>query len=159
VQARLPREPNQQFHHIYQAKRKEIEAFVEQGGAALLTLGTDHPSWGEFFSGFGSHRELQAWVEAGVPAAVALKAATINGARAMGVSDRLGTIEAGKYADLFVVRGNPLEDIKATRAVVTVMKAGRLYDPAELFESVRGRLGPAAESDANWWRGSSRFGG
>jgi imidazolonepropionase-like amidohydrolase len=159
VEQALPRPPNQQFFRIYQAKRKEIRAFIEQGGAGQLTLGTDHPSWGQFFSGFGSHRELQAWVEAGVPAAVALRAATINGARALGVSDRLGTIEPGKYADLFVVRGNPLEDIKSTRAVVTVMKTGRVYDAKELLESVRGRLGPAGEADSAWWKGSSRFGG
>jgi imidazolonepropionase-like amidohydrolase len=159
VDAALPRQPNQQFARIYQVKRKEIKAFIDQGGADLLTLGTDHPSWGEFFSGFGSHRELQAWVEAGVPAAVALRAATRNGARALGVSDRLGTIEAGKYADLFVVRGNPLADIKATRNVVLVMKAGRTYDPVQLLESVRGKLGPERDADADWWKGSVRFGG
>jgi imidazolonepropionase-like amidohydrolase len=159
VEAALPRQPNQQFARIYQVKRKEIKAFIDQGGADQLTLGTDHPSWGEFFSGFGSHRELQAWAEAGVPAAVALRAATRNGARALGVSDRLGTIEAGKYADLFVVRGNPLADIKVTRNVVLVMKAGRTYDPAQLLDSVRGKLGPERDADVDWWKGSARFGG
>ena len=159
VEAQLPRQANQQFARIYQAKRKEIVAFVAQGGGHLLTLGTDHPSWGEFFSGFGSHRELQAWVEAGVPAAVALRAATLNGARALGVSERLGTIEAGKYADLFVVRGDPLADIRVARDVALVMKAGRTYDPAELLASVRGKMGPRTEADAAWWKGSTRFGG
>jgi imidazolonepropionase-like amidohydrolase len=159
VEQRLPRQPNQQFARIYQAKRKEVEAFVAQGGSNLLTLGTDHPSWGEFFSGFGSHRELQAWVEAGVPPEVALRAATINGARALGVSSRLGSIEAGKYADLFVVRGDPLTDIRVTRDVALVMKAGRTYDPAALLATVRGKMGPRGEEDAAWWKGSARFGG
>jgi imidazolonepropionase-like amidohydrolase len=159
VEARLPRQPNEQFARIYRAKRREVEAFVAQGAGHLLTLGTDHPSWGEFFSGFGSHRELQAWVEAGVPSAVALKAATINGARALGVSDRLGTIEAGKYADLFVVRGDPLADIRVTREVALVMKSGRTYDPAALLAAVRGKMGPRGEADAAWWKGSARFGG
>jgi imidazolonepropionase-like amidohydrolase len=159
VEGQLPRASNQQFARIYKAKRGELAAFVAQGAGGLLTLGTDHPSWGQFFSGFGSHRELQAWVEAGVPAGVALRAATLNGARALGVSDRLGTIEAGKYADLFVVRGDPLTDIRVTRDVALVMKAGRTYDPARLLESVRGRLGPASESSADWWKGSVRFGG
>jgi imidazolonepropionase-like amidohydrolase len=159
VEERLPRPANQQFARIYQAKRKEIAAFVAQGAGHLLTLGTDHPSWGEFFSGFGSHRELRAWVEAGVPAAAALRAATINGARALGLSDRLGTIEVGKYADLFVVRGDPLGDIRVTRDVVLVMKAGRTYDPLKLLDSVRGRLGPVSEAQSSWWKGNARFGG
>jgi imidazolonepropionase-like amidohydrolase len=159
VEASLPRPSNQQFARIYQTKRKEVEAFVAQGAGAFLTLGTDHPSWGQFYSGFGSHRELRAWVEAGVPAGVALRAATINGARAMGVSDRLGTIEPGKYADLFIVRGDPLTNIQVTRDVALVMKAGRTYDPAELLESVRGRLGPESEATADWWKGNVRFGG
>jgi imidazolonepropionase-like amidohydrolase len=159
VEARLPRRSNDQFARIYRAKRQTVDAFVRQGAGHLLTLGTDHPSWGEFFSGFGSHRELQAWVEAGVPAAAALRAATINGARALGVSDRLGTIEAGKYADLFVVRGDPLADIRVTRDVALVMRGGETYRPAELLESVRGRLGPRGDADADWWKGSVRFGG
>jgi imidazolonepropionase-like amidohydrolase len=159
LEERLPRAPNEQFARIYRAKRSEIETFVARGAGDLLTLGTDHPSWGEFFSGFGSHRELQAWVEAGVPAAVALRAATVNGARAMGVSDRLGTIEEGKLADLLVVRGDPLTDIRVTRDVALVMKAGRTYDPAKLLESVKGKLGPRGEADAGWWKGNERFGG
>ena len=125
----------------------------------LLTLGTDHPSWGEFFSGFGVHRELQAWVEAGIPAAVALRAATATGALALGVADRLGTIEPGKYADMTVVRGDPLADIWITREVALVVKAGRTYDPVALLESVRGKLGPESEADAGCWKGSLRFGG
>jgi imidazolonepropionase-like amidohydrolase len=159
VEATLPRRPNDQFARIYEAKQKELRAFIQQGGEKLLTLGTDHPSWGEYFSGFGSHRELQAWVQAGVPAAVALKAATANASRAIGVGDVLGTIEPGKYADLFVVRGDPLQNIRVTRDVVLVMKAGRVYDPKALLESVRGKLGPKSEADAEWWKGNIRFGG
>jgi imidazolonepropionase-like amidohydrolase len=81
----------------------------------MLTLGTDNPSTGEFLAGFSAHRELQTLVITGIPTAAALKIATINGARALGVSDKLGTLEAGKLADLFVVGGNPVADIKNTR--------------------------------------------
>ena len=159
VESRLPREPTEQFARIYRVKRTTLRAFVEAGAGDLLTLGTDHPSWGEFFSGFGVHRELQAWVEAGVPAALALRAATVNGATAMGVADRLGTVEAGKYADLVVVRGDPLVDIRVTRDVALVMRAGRTYDPGELLKSVKGLMGPVDESQAGWWKGSVRFAG
>jgi imidazolonepropionase-like amidohydrolase len=156
VHKRLPRQPLNQFEKIYWVKRKEVKAFYDAGGGALITLGTDHPSWGEFLSGFGSHRELHALVLSGIPPAAALKIATINGARALNVEAKLGTLEAGKFADLFVVRGNPLQDIRNTRNVRFVMKAGQLYDAAELLGSVKGKLGPArAEDDEKWKRPGS----
>jgi imidazolonepropionase-like amidohydrolase len=103
-------------------------------------------------AGFGSHRELHALVLSGIPAAAALKIATINGARALNVASKLGTLEAGKLADLFVVRGNPLQDIRTTRNVHLVMKAGQLYDAAELIESAKGKMGPAGPQDESRWR-------
>jgi imidazolonepropionase-like amidohydrolase len=152
IEARLPRKPTPQFEKIYWVKRKEVKAFFDAGGAGLITLGTDHPSWGEFLSGFGSHRELHALVLAGIPPAAALKIGTINGARAMNVASKLGTLEAGKFADLFVVRGNPLDDIRRTRDVRWVMQGGRLHDAPALFESVKGKMGPATVADEARWR-------
>lgn len=157
VEERLPRTPLDQFERIYYVKRRTAKRFYDLGGGDLLTLGTDHPSWGEFFSGFGSHRELHAMVLAGIPNAAALRAGTINGARALGVSDRLGTLEVGKLADLFVVEGDPLQDIRATRNVVWVMKAGEVFNATELLESVRGGLGPASALEGEWWKGNLRF--
>jgi imidazolonepropionase-like amidohydrolase len=159
VEAQLPREPLGQFERIYYMKRNTVKAFVDGGGVDQLTLGTDHPSWGEFFSGFGSHRELHAMVLAGIPNAAALRAGTINGARAMGVDERLGTIEPGKYADLLIVNGDPLVDITDTRKGHVVVRAGRVYDPRVLFDSVRGRLGPRSSADADWWKGNLRLRG
>lgn len=158
VESRLPREPSGQFERIYYVKRQTLKVFYDQGGGAQLTLGTDHPSWGEFFSGFGSHRELHAMVLAGIPNAAALRAGTINAARALGVDARLGTLEQGKYADLLIVRGDPLARITDTRNAHLVIKAGLVYEPAELFESVRGRLGPTDETQAEWWKGNVRLG-
>ena len=155
--ARLPRKPLEQFKRIYEVKFKEVKRFYDAGGGRLITVGTDHPSWGEFLSGFSSHREVQALTLAGIPAAAVLKMATINGARAMGLGDRLGTIEPGKLADLFVVRGNPLQDITATRSVRLVMARGQLHDAAELLASARGKMGPATAADDDWWKGRLRF--
>ena len=151
VSTRAPRQVNEQFEKIYWVKQKEIEAFYFAGGGDLITVGTDHPSWGEFFSGFSYNRELHALSLCRIPNIAVLKMATINGARALGVSDRLGTVEAGKLADLVIVQGNPLADIRNTRNVRRVIKAGVAYDPAALLQSVEGRLGPASDLEAAAW--------
>lgn len=155
--ARLPRKPLEQFKRIYEVKLREVKRFYDAGGGRLITLGTDHPSWGEFLSGFGSHREVQALNLAGIPPPAVLKMATINGARAMGLGDRLGTLEAGKLADLFVVGGNPLQDITTTRNVRLVMARGQVHDAAELLASAKGKMGPATAADDDWWKGRLRF--
>lgn len=130
---------------LYFAMRRTTKALYDAGG--LLTLGTDNPSTGEFLAGFSAHRELHTLVQIGIPPAAALKIATINGARALGVSDKLGTIEVGKLADLFVVRGNPLTDIKNARNVQLVLKSGFIYDPKELLAQAEGKIGPPARRD------------
>lgn len=88
---------------------------------------------------------------AGLPPIDVLKAATINGAMALGVADRLGSLESGKSADLLVVKGNPLDDIKTARNIRLVMKAGQIHDPEDLLRSAEGKIGPAGPTDhANW---------
>ena len=64
----------------------------------------------------------------------ALQAATINGARYLGLDKELGSIEAGKLADLVVLDRNPLENIRNSDSVRLVMVNGRLYDAATLNE-------------------------
>jgi imidazolonepropionase-like amidohydrolase len=65
-------------------------------------------------------------VEAGMPAAAALQAATINAAAVLGVDDQ-GVVEAGKRADIIAVPGNPVADINAVLQVDFVMKDGQVY--------------------------------
>src|SRR5689334_3079617 len=151
IDARAPRAVNQQFENIYWTKRKEIKAFYGAGGGDLITLGTDHPSWGEFFTPFSVHRELLSLSRSGIPNAAVLRIATINSARAMGLGDRLGSIEVGKWADLVVVRGDPLADIRRTRLPRLVVKAGRVYDPQTLMTSVEGKIGPMSAADSAAW--------
>ena len=147
----------EQFHRIYDVKLKEVKRFYDAGGGRLITVGTDHPSWGEYWSGFGTHRELNALVVAGIPPAAALRCATINAARALGMGDKLGTIEAGKLADLVVIQGNPLADIRNTHNVRRVMVRGQLYDAADLLAQARGTLGPKSAADDDWWKGNIRL--
>jgi imidazolonepropionase-like amidohydrolase len=129
----------------------ELKSLYEAGGEDLLIVGTDEPVYTSLLPGFAFHRELLAMVRAGLPPVAVLKAATINGARALEIADKLGSIEVGKLADLYVARGNPLEDVTAARNVKLVIKAGKVYDPASLLESAEGKIGPSGPDDhADW---------
>ena len=72
-------------------------------------------------------KEFAYMVEAGMPAAYALQAATTHAAELLKKSKDLGSIEAGKYADIVAVSGNPLDDITVMQKVGFVMKAGQVY--------------------------------
>jgi len=74
-----------------------------------------------------NYREVERFVELGMTNADALKAGTINSAELIDMSDRLGTIEKGKIADIIAVTGNPLEQIKDIENVIFVMKEGHIY--------------------------------
>jgi imidazolonepropionase-like amidohydrolase len=78
--------------------------------------------------------EMALWVRAGIPAAVALQAATSNGARLLRAENQVGTIQAGHDADLLVVDGNPLEDITATERISMVVFKGERLDRTDLFD-------------------------
>ena len=151
VKNRPERREFAQFEKIFRVKQKTVKAFYEAGGGNLITLGTDHPSSGEYLAGFSAHRELEILVSAGIPPAAVIKIATLNGARALNVSEKLGSIAPGKFADLFVVKGNPLQDIKNTRNVHLVIKAGQLYYSKALLKSVEGKLGPNNDAEAGEW--------
>lgn len=66
-------------------------------------------------------------VEAGMPAALALQSANTSAAEVLGMADQLGSLEAGKLADVIAIPGNPVEDITLVREVAFVMKDGRIY--------------------------------
>jgi imidazolonepropionase-like amidohydrolase len=129
----------------------ELMELYRAGGENLLLVGTDEPVYTNLLPGFAYHRELLAMTYAGLPPVTVLKAATINGATALGVADKLGSIEAEKLADLVVVRGNPLNDIKAARNIRLVVKAGVVHDPKALLLSAEGKIGPAGPADHAEW--------
>lgn len=122
--------------------KKEMEfelAFAKAGG--LLLAGEDPTGIGGVLAGFGDQREVELLVEAGFTPLEAIHIATANGAQYLGESDRIGTIAAGKAADLVVVRGDPSKKIEDIENVEIVFKDGTGYDSAKLIESVRGMVG------------------
>ncbi len=157
VRQQLPNRDEQEASELmdglYEAMKRSTKAFYEAGGGHLITLGTDAPSHGYYLSGFSAHREMHTMVMAGLPEHVALKAGTINSAKALGKSSLVGSIETGKLADLYIVKGNPLDDITNTRNVELVMKSGMVYNPQKLLDQVKGKIGPESEADTeNWFR-------
>lgn len=114
-------------------------AFAKAGG--LLIAGPDPTGNGGTIPGFADHREIELLVEAGFTPVEAIQVATLNGARYLGRERTIGSLEAGKRADLFVVRGEPDRRIADIRQVELVFKEGIGYDRAKLLASVRGRYG------------------
>ena len=91
---------------------------------ALLVTGTDAP----FVPyGAGLHAEFRLYARAGLTGAQILHQATMNSAQAAGVANELGSIEPGKLADLVVVEGDPLADIRDLDQVVMTIKGGQRY--------------------------------
>jgi imidazolonepropionase-like amidohydrolase len=84
--------------------------------------------------GLGAHWELWMFHQGGMTEMEALRTATINGAKYIGMDHELGSIEEGKLSDLIVLDGNPLEDIRQTENVRYTMVNGRLYDSATMNE-------------------------
>lgn len=106
---------------------------LEDAGVRLAT-GTDVPApWREH----GVHLEMELLVMAGLTPLEAIRAATLDAARCLGVERDLGSVEVGKFADLIVVDGDPATDIRDTRRIRWVVLGGRLLSREEILDSVR----------------------
>lgn len=112
--------------------------FVQMGG--LLMAGTD-PSVNGVIPGFADQREVELLVEGGFRPEEAIRICSLNAATYLGRADRVGSIAAGKQADLVVIAGDPAARIGDIRNVDTVFKQGVGYDPEKLIASVRGKVG------------------
>jgi imidazolonepropionase-like amidohydrolase len=116
------------FHPTVQAKAARIGPLIQDmfrqayAAGVKVAFGTD--------SGVSNHgdnaREFGYMVEAGMPAAEAILAATRNAADLVGAADRIGSLQAGRFADVIAVAGNPLTDISELRRVTFVMKGGKV---------------------------------
>jgi imidazolonepropionase-like amidohydrolase len=113
--------------------------FVKAGG--MLLAGCDPTSFGGVLPGYGDQRGIELLVEAGFTPLEAIHIATQNGAVFLGEDASIGTVAAGKTADLVVLNGNPIAKIEDIENVETVFKDGVGYDPAKLTDSVKGMVG------------------
>jgi len=115
------------------------KAFVDAGGR--LAAGVDPTGFGGALAGFGDQRNYELLIEAGFTPAQTIQIMSANGAKILGVYDKLGSIERGKLADLVVLDGNLVSDPSVIRKVTTVFKDGVGYDSAKLIAAVKGRVG------------------
>jgi imidazolonepropionase-like amidohydrolase len=113
--------------------------FVKAGGH--LMAGVDPTGNGGAMAGFGDLRNLELLVEAEFTPVEAIQIATLNGAQWLGQQDRIGSVSAGKQADLVLIQGNPAAKISDVRNVKVVFKDGVGYDPDKLIQSVAASVG------------------
>ena len=119
-------------------KRLVVVGAMRRAGVGILA-GTDYPLRNSP-PGFGLHGELEYLVRAGLSPMEVLRAATIEPARYFGMTDSLGTVAAGKVADLVLLDANPLADIRNTRKIAAVVANGRLFDSAAREALLRSAL-------------------
>ena len=125
---------------VFLQKMMALEkAFYDAGG--LLLVGTDPTGAGDVVPGYANQRALQLLMEMGLSAEKAVEVATRNGAVYLGRAGEIGTVEAGKRADLVLLEGDPTSDPTAFNRMTLVFKDGVGYDSPKLFASDRGWVG------------------
>ncbi len=122
---------------MFEKQRQFVKRVYDKGG--LIVTGTD-PFYPNTPPGFALHREIIALTEAGLSNMDAIKAATANGSIALRKQAEIGTIEAGKFADLVVIAGEPDINIEEISNVVSVFKKGKIHNTAKLREQSIGRI-------------------
>jgi imidazolonepropionase-like amidohydrolase len=124
----VPEGMDQRYRDSWGAMLGIVRELYEHG--IPIVAGTDS------LAGFGLHRELELYAQAGIPPLDILRAATIVPARVMKRDKELGTVEPGKLADLILVDGQPDQKISDIRRVVLTIKGGVVYDPAALYREI-----------------------
>ena len=122
--------------------RKEMafeRAFVAAGG--LLIAGADPTGDGHVVAGLGDQRNIELLHEAGFTVPEAIRIATLNGAIFLRRADRIGSLAVGKRADIVLLDGDLMRDIRAITRPIIVFKNGIGYDSQAIYASLRGQVG------------------
>ena len=134
--------PDDEYNHINAARG--AQALREKG--VLVNLGAHGQR-----EGLAAHWELWMLEQGGMTPHEALRCGTLNGARYLGMDKDIGSLQPGKLADLIVVDGNPLQDIRKSKLVDVTVLGGKVYESATMRQ-----LGPEpAEEPRLWWRQNS----
>ncbi len=123
-----PADQVQRYRDSYRAMQNMVKALHDAG--VTIVAGTDS------LAGFALHRELELYVDSGIPAPEALRIATLGGARVMKRDQELGSIAPGKLADMILVDGDPLNRISDIRRVVLTVKNGLTYDSNAIWQTL-----------------------
>jgi hypothetical protein len=118
----VPKDKKAAYQAAFPAMLGLLKALFDAG--ITIIPGTDN------LAGYMLHHELELYVKAGIPAAEVLRMATLTPALVMGVTKDRGVIAAGKLADMVLIDGDPTQDIRDIHKIKTVVKGGKVYDPA-----------------------------
>ena len=127
------------FQIILQKEMKFEREFVAAGG--VLMAGCDPTGDGHTLAGLGDQRNIELLVEAGFTPVEAIHIATQNGATFLGIGDQVGTVTAGKQADLVLLNGDLTKNVTAIENPELVFKSGVGYDSKAIYDSLRGKVG------------------
>jgi len=103
--------------------------------------GTDPTGAGRTIAGYADYREIELLVEGGFTPAQAIKICTLNGAVYLQREKEIGTLVPGKHADLVLIDGDLVKEIRAVRKTEIVFKNGIGFDSQKIFASVKGKVG------------------
>jgi len=119
------------YRSAWPLQKAFVKSFYKAGG--LLIAGTDTPN--QFVApGLSLHQEIELFVETGIPPLEALKSATVYASRALGHEEDFGSIEVGTRADLLLIEGDPLVDLKNIRKIGAIFRSGNLYHLEQLLD-------------------------
>jgi len=118
------------FHREYDLQLRLVKIFDEAG--VRMAAGTDSTGAGWVIAGFALHQEFEELARAGLAPLRILQLATLNAAQMLDATDTMGTVEAGKLADLVILHENPVASVAALHGVSGVVRAGRYYSSADL---------------------------
>jgi imidazolonepropionase-like amidohydrolase len=110
-------------NHKRWAKVLQLTKIMHDKGVRILS-GSDIPNFG-LIPGASLHNELELLTEAGIKPSEVIAIASNNGAEALGIDNRVGTIESGKEADMIILTSNPIENISNTKGIAAVIVDGR----------------------------------